>query len=88
MAEALGQPDFEAVVWYGFLAPAGAPPAIVSRLNAEISRAMATSQMKEILTRLGAEPAMASGADLAARIRRDVGDARRLLDELKLAPEN
>ncbi len=88
MAEALGQPDFEAVVWYGFLAPAGTAPAIVSRLNAEISRAMATPQMKDILTRLGTEPAMASGADLAARIRRDVSDARKLLDDLKLAPEN
>jgi len=76
------------VVWYGFLAPAGTAPAIVSRLNAEISRAMATPQMKEILIRLGAEPAMASGAELVVRIRRDVGDARKLLDELKLAPEN
>ncbi|HEX2889633.1 Bug family tripartite tricarboxylate transporter substrate binding protein [Vineibacter terrae] len=88
MAEALAQPGFEAVVWYGFLAPAGTAPAIVARLEAEITQAMATPQMKDILSRLGAEPAMASGNDLAALIRRDVGDARKLLDELKLKPEN
>jgi hypothetical protein len=31
--------DFDAIQWYGIVAPAGTPPVIVERLNAEINRA-------------------------------------------------
>lgn len=37
VAEA-GVPDYEATIWLGVMAPRGTPPAIVSRLNAEITR--------------------------------------------------
>lgn len=46
-----GLPNFTADTWYGVLAPAGTPPAIVNRLNAEISRGLKT---KEAQTRLAA----------------------------------
>jgi tripartite-type tricarboxylate transporter receptor subunit TctC len=33
--------DFDDLTWFGFFAPAGTPPAVVARLNAEINKAMA-----------------------------------------------
>lgn len=39
IAEA-GVPGYEAIGWTGLLAPAGTPPAVISRLNAEINRAI------------------------------------------------
>jgi len=33
-----GVPGYEAVIWLGLIAPKGTPPAIVNRLNAEITR--------------------------------------------------
>jgi tripartite-type tricarboxylate transporter receptor subunit TctC len=44
-----GFPRFEATAWYGVLAPAGTPPAIVTRLHDEIVRALKLPDVKERL---------------------------------------
>jgi len=56
MAEA-GLPGFSAGTWYGILAPAGTPRAVVAKLNAETNRAFTHADMKELLAKTGAEPA-------------------------------
>jgi tripartite-type tricarboxylate transporter receptor subunit TctC len=54
MAEA-GVPGYEALQWYGLLAPAGTPPGIVSRLNHAVNAALALRDVKERLASDGAE---------------------------------
>src|SRR6266850_197609 len=44
-----GLPNFEVTTWYGILAPAGTPKAIVTRLNAELVKAMHAPELKERL---------------------------------------
>jgi tripartite-type tricarboxylate transporter receptor subunit TctC len=51
-----GVPGFEAIQWFGLLAPAGTPKAIVDRLQAETARILETPVMKERLAIEGAEP--------------------------------
>jgi len=51
-----GVPGFEAIQWFGLLAPAGTPKAIVDRLQAETARILETPIMKERLAIEGAEP--------------------------------
>ncbi len=46
-------PGFEATAWYGVLAPAGTPRAIVTRLHREFARALAASDVKQRLDNLG-----------------------------------
>ncbi len=41
-----GMPGFEIATWYGMMAPAGTPPAIVKRLNNEILRAVQEPDVK------------------------------------------
>ncbi len=53
MAEA-GFPSFEAVAWFGMLAPAGTPQPIVDRLNKEIVAILNTPDIKERLASMGA----------------------------------
>lgn len=53
VAEAI--PGFEASQWYGIVAPAGTPDAVVARLNAEIVKAMADPAVVERLAQEGAE---------------------------------
>ena len=53
MAEA-GFPNFEAVAWFGMLAPAGTPQPIIDRLNKEIVAILNTPDIKERLASLGA----------------------------------
>jgi tripartite-type tricarboxylate transporter receptor subunit TctC len=51
-----GVPGYAASVWLALLAPAGTPPEIVHRLNAEIARLMATPEAKKALLEAGVEP--------------------------------
>ncbi|WP_414472904.1 Bug family tripartite tricarboxylate transporter substrate binding protein [Microvirga sp. M2] len=50
-----GYPGFEASQWYGILAPAGTPKAVIETLNAEIRTAMAAPEIAERLSLEGAE---------------------------------
>jgi tripartite-type tricarboxylate transporter receptor subunit TctC len=56
MAEA-GVPGFDISTWYGIMAPAGTPPDVVKKLNAEIVRFLGSDEAKEKLRAQGAEPA-------------------------------
>jgi tripartite-type tricarboxylate transporter receptor subunit TctC len=71
VAEA-GVPGYEAMQWYGLLAPAGTPAAIVERLNAEALKALRSTEMKERLAADGAEPLGGSPAEFSALIRREL----------------
>jgi tripartite-type tricarboxylate transporter receptor subunit TctC len=52
---ALGYPDLVATTWFGFSGPAGLPPEMVARLNAEIVAALATPALRERLAGEGIE---------------------------------
>ena len=67
IAEA-GLPGFEASSWFGVLAPAGTPPAIVARLNAEIAKWLASPEAREKLSKQGANAAGGSPEDFAKHI--------------------
>jgi tripartite-type tricarboxylate transporter receptor subunit TctC len=51
-----GLPDFDAVLTYGLVAPAGTPRAIVERLNAALRAALVTDAVRQRLLQDGAEP--------------------------------
>ena len=53
MAES-GYPNFEAVAWFGLLAPAGTPAPIVERLSAEVNRILKSPEINARLTGMGA----------------------------------
>jgi tripartite-type tricarboxylate transporter receptor subunit TctC len=67
-----GVPGYDVASGFGLVAPAGVPPAIVTRLNAEIGRILALPEVKERLASQGADPAGGSAADYAAYIRSEV----------------
>ena len=46
--------------WFGLVAPAGTPPAIVDRLNREINTAMGLEDVRQTMQKLGMTPAMIS----------------------------
>jgi len=50
-----GLPGFEASNWFGLMAPAGTPPEIVTRLNAEAAKALQAPDVREKLAALGFE---------------------------------
>lgn len=46
-------PGYDMRGWFGFVAPAGTPPAIIKRLNAELNHAMQTPAVNSKLVDLG-----------------------------------
>lgn len=66
-----GVPGYEVSPWYGLLAPAGTPPAIVARLASEVTRIVRAAEMRGKLAAQGAEPAGGTPEETAAIIRAD-----------------
>jgi tripartite-type tricarboxylate transporter receptor subunit TctC len=65
-----GYPQVAASIWYGLLAPAGTPRAIVMKLNAEAGRALGMSDVKERLAGAGIDaPAPGTPEDFGKFIR-------------------
>ena len=54
MAES-GVPGFEAVGWFGVVAPAATPKDIIAKLNSEMVRMLSSPDVKERISSLGAE---------------------------------
>jgi tripartite-type tricarboxylate transporter receptor subunit TctC len=50
-----GFPRFEAAVWYGLVAPAGTPAAVVARLNAEVQKAVTSTAVRQQIAAAGGE---------------------------------
>jgi tripartite-type tricarboxylate transporter receptor subunit TctC len=67
----LGLKGFDADTVFGFYAPAGTPEAIVTRLNGEINRILATPALKERIAALGGVPAPMSPAEFGAKAAED-----------------
>ncbi len=59
---------YDASSWFGLLAPAGTPKAIVDRLQQEVAKALATPALKERLLSQGANPGGGTGEQFAAFI--------------------
>jgi len=68
----LGIPEIEIGVWYGLLAPAGTPRAIVERIHADTARLLAEPEFrdKEVLAK-GYEPIGVGPEEFAAFLKRD-----------------
>jgi len=67
-----GYPEFVVMGWYGLLAPAGTPREIISRINADTNKALATNDMKERLNALGEDPVGTSPEQFSAWIKDEV----------------
>jgi tripartite-type tricarboxylate transporter receptor subunit TctC len=71
MAE-LGYPGFEAVPWFGLMAPAGTPPAIIDKVYRETSRALALPDVRKRFAELGVDLIGNTPAEFAAVIREEI----------------
>jgi tripartite-type tricarboxylate transporter receptor subunit TctC len=74
-----GLPDQEADVFVGILLPAGAPRLVVDLLHREIAKALARSDVKERLARLGFDPVGSTPDAFAAWIRTEIAKWARVI---------
>lgn len=75
-------PGYEMAVWYGMFAPAGTPPDLVAKLNAEVNRIMQLTDVNAKLAPLGAEVATQGVAEFARILRSDEQKWSRIIREV------
>lgn len=67
-----GYPGYEAVPWFGVMAPAGTPQPIIDRLNAEIVKALAVPEVRRALEAQGLDVIGGTPAEFAAAIKNEM----------------
>jgi tripartite-type tricarboxylate transporter receptor subunit TctC len=86
VAEA-GYPGFEVTAWYAVFGPAGIPPAVVSRLNADIVKGMSDADLRERFRSLGATPVGSTPAELGAHVRAELARWTHVIKTGKITAE-
>jgi tripartite-type tricarboxylate transporter receptor subunit TctC len=82
-----GLPDFEAVLHYGLLAPAGTPKPIVERLNTELQKLASDEEVKKRIHLEGGDPLTSSADEYAADVDREETKWSTLIKKLNLKVE-
>ncbi len=86
IAEA-GVPGYAVGAWYGVLAPAGTPEEIVSRLNAELGRALRAPDTRARLAADAADPAPGTPAEFGRLIQSEIATWTRVIAQAGIRPE-
>ncbi len=68
----LGMTGFEVGAWQGLLAPAKTPPEVIARLNAEITKALASPDVRAKLAGQGADPLGSTPAEYGQYLRSEI----------------
>jgi tripartite-type tricarboxylate transporter receptor subunit TctC len=80
-----GVPNFDVASWQALYAPAGTPPAIVSRMNAEVEKILATPEVAVKLDNLGLEHALNTPAQFADFNRAELVKWAKIVKDGKIA---
>jgi tripartite-type tricarboxylate transporter receptor subunit TctC len=67
-----GYKGFDAVTWFGLLAPAATPKDVIAKLNAEFNKALKTPELSKRLGDEGADPAGGTPEEFVALIKGDI----------------
>jgi len=67
----LGYKGFDVSTWYGLFMPAGTPKQVVTTVNAEVNKLLATPEMKAAIIAQGAEPQAMTPQELQTLLKTD-----------------
>lgn len=80
-------PGYEAMSWFGIIAPAKTPRAIIEKLNASINRGLKDPVVHERLTNLGVDAIGGSSQNFADYLKVSVDETRKVAASINLKPE-
>jgi tripartite-type tricarboxylate transporter receptor subunit TctC len=82
-----GVPGYEATLWWGIFAPSKTPRPIIDRLNGEIHKAMATTDMKKVFSDFGAEPAPTTPDQFSGMVKKEIAKWSKVVKDANIKPE-
>ena len=80
-------PDFEAIQWYGIVAPARTSAPVIAMLDEEINKALATPALKAPLEAEGAAAAPTSPDALGTMIARAIARWKPVIEQTRMGPD-
>ncbi len=80
MAES-GFPGFEAVPWFGLLAPAGTPKDVIDKIYSETAKTLAMPEIRKKFAELGLEPIGNTPAEFAAVIKKETPEWAKVIKD-------
>ncbi|MSQ88832.1 MAG: tripartite tricarboxylate transporter substrate binding protein [Betaproteobacteria bacterium] len=80
-----GIAGFDVDIWYGFIAPAKTPPAIVRKMSDDLGRVLADPDTQAKLRQRGLDPAYLNPDQTLALMRHDVARWREVANRVKLS---
>ena len=83
----LGYKGFDGVQWYGIMGPPNLPPAITTRLNAEINQQIGQSELRDKLAAEALETMPMSPEQFGAYVKADIAKWTRLVQSRKIDME-
>jgi tripartite-type tricarboxylate transporter receptor subunit TctC len=76
-----GLPDYDVSLWFGLWAPAGTPPAVVRRLNAQVASILQKPDVIEQFGKLGINPLPMSPEEFARFVRSEIATYQRIVKQ-------
>jgi tripartite-type tricarboxylate transporter receptor subunit TctC len=82
-----GMTGFEAITWFGMLAPRGTPGEIVTRLSDELRKIGQTPQIRNLLLSQGADPVSNTPAEFRAYLHSELAKWAKVIQDTGVKPE-
>ncbi len=82
-----GFPNYKMVYWFGLMAPAGTPAAVIDRLHKEVARAVAAPKVREVFTGAGVRPTSTTPAAFATLVREETALWSEVIKRADIKPE-
>jgi tripartite-type tricarboxylate transporter receptor subunit TctC len=82
-----GITGFDVTNWYGVFAPANTPKEIVTKLNAEINKAMETPAVREKLVAVGTELGGGTPEEFEKFLKAELAKYAKLVKDARISPE-
>jgi tripartite-type tricarboxylate transporter receptor subunit TctC len=83
----LGYPDFEAVPWFGLMAPAGTSSAVIDKIYRETLRVLAMPDVRKSLLDIGLDLIGGTAAEFSATIEREIPQWAKVIKSANIKPE-
>jgi tripartite-type tricarboxylate transporter receptor subunit TctC len=80
-------PDYNVSTWWGLLAPAGTPQAVVDRLAKSVQKAAAEPHIKEQFINMGVEASSNTPAEFATFIKAEVAKFKKITEAAGIEPQ-
>ena len=82
-----GLPGYDISSWFGLFAPAQTPGPVIDKLFRETARALQSPDVRERLSREGAEPVASSPAEFGAYVRSEFAKYAKLVKDTGIKPD-